>query len=249
MEIRIGSLFSGIGGFELGLERAIPNSRTIWQVEKDKVCRSILAKHWPNAKRHNEIKLVGKHNLENVDIICGGFPCQNISRAGKKEGIHGAQSSFWFEMLRVIRELRPKVIIIENSANIIRLGGAAVIGGLAEIGYDAEWTVLSAREQGSCHKRDRWFCVAYPTEEDVQEQPLYPIGMETERRPSRGNHEDDGSQSPNYWQRHTHPSPFCRVDDGVSNRMDRLKALGNSIVPQCSEFVGKCIVESGLLDQ
>ena len=88
MSIKIGSLFSGIGSFEFGLERSIPNSETVWQVEQDKFCQSILEKHWPSAQHHNDVNKVGAHNLEPVDIICGGFPCQDISIAGNQRGIY-----------------------------------------------------------------------------------------------------------------------------------------------------------------
>ena len=107
--IRIGSLFAGIGGFELGLERAISGSETIWQVEREPFCQKVLKKHWPNATIYDDVRTVGSHNLESVDILCGGFPCQDISTAGKGKGLEGEKSGLWFEMLRIISELRPRV--------------------------------------------------------------------------------------------------------------------------------------------
>ena len=86
--MKLGSLFAGIGGFELGLERAIPGLETIWQVEQDLFCQKVLKKHWPDSIIYDDVCQVGKHNLEPVDIICGGFPCQDISNAGKQGGIH-----------------------------------------------------------------------------------------------------------------------------------------------------------------
>ena len=118
---KIGSLFSGIGGFELGLERAIP-AETIWQVEQDKFCQRILKKHWPKAKIYNDVRNITKDNVEPVDILCGGFPCQDISIAGKTKGLKGEKSGLWWEMWRIISELRPRIAVLENVANILRLG-------------------------------------------------------------------------------------------------------------------------------
>ena len=124
--IRIGSLFSGIGGFELGLERSIPNSETIWQVEQNPFCQRVLKQHWSDATIYDDVCSVGKHNLEPVDILCGGFPCQDISIAGAKGGINASRSGLWWEMCRVISELEPPVIVLENVPNVLRLGGREV---------------------------------------------------------------------------------------------------------------------------
>ena len=147
--LKIGSLFAGIGGFELGIERAIPGAETIWQVEKDKYCQSILKKHWPNAKIYDDVRNITKHNVEPVDILIGGFPCQSISVAGKQEGLqHEEKSGLWWEMWRIIGELRPRIVVMENVPNVLRLGGLHILGSLAEIGYDAEWTIISALQFG-----------------------------------------------------------------------------------------------------
>lgn len=332
MTIKIGSLFAGIGGFELGLERSIPNSETIWQVEQDKFCQKVLAKHWPNAKIYNDVREIKKDNVEYVDILCGGFPCQDISIAGKGEGIHdGKKSSFWWEMHRIISEIRPRVAVLENVSAITFRGGLDVIGSLAQIGYDAEWIIISARDFGAPHRRDRWFCVAYPHSERSQEKDSESVRFKSKgegiqsvsisKINTEQNFTDSGSERlyqttieraisiddngtkiqqrtpqeqsvayPNskrcekedgesiqskcerqgiwsmpisttnnrsttyttgrgYW-RTAHPEPLiCRVDDGFSRRLDspRLKALGNAIVPQCSEWIGKKIWESGIL--
>lgn len=168
MSIKIGSLFAGIGGFELGCERAWPNSKTIWQVEQNPFCQSILSKHWPKAKIYNDVRDITINNVEPVDVLLGGFPCQDISVAGQQKGVHdGKKSSLWWEMHRIISEIRPRVIIMENVANILRLGGADVIGSLAQIGYDCEWTVIRASDFGAPHQRARWFCVAYSNSPDT----------------------------------------------------------------------------------
>jgi len=114
--MRIGSLFSGIGGLERGLELA-GLGHTVWQVELNEYCRAVLAKHWPNAERFEDVSSVGKPTLAPVDLICGGFPCQDVSSAGKRAGLAGARSGLWFEYLRIVRELRPQWVVVENVAS------------------------------------------------------------------------------------------------------------------------------------
>ena len=164
--ITIGSLFSGIGGFDLGCQRALDRyeiqHKILYHVEQNTFCQSILKKHWPESKIHNDVRDIGKHNLPYTDIIMGGFPCQNISVAGKQEGIHGEKSGLWWEMFRIISELRPRIIVLENVSNILSLGGREVLGSLASLGYNAEWRVIrSGADFGAPHIRKRWFCVAY----------------------------------------------------------------------------------------
>jgi DNA (cytosine-5)-methyltransferase 1 len=270
--IRIGSAFSGIGGFELGLERAIPNSKTVWQIEQNPFCQKILRKHWPDAKIYDDVREVGAHNLEPVDIFCAGFPCQDISVAGKGEGLDGKKSGLWWECFRIISELRPRIIVLENVSAVTFRGGREVVGSLASIGYDTEWQVISARMFGAPHIRRRWFLVGYASDTNSQskpdsshhaqtlegnvadtnserskEQPFDSFSVEQERQLECRSSKSSRTYEGNYWQRHAPESPVCRVDDGFPNRMDRLRALGNAIVPQCSEYIGRCIVESGLL--
>ena len=282
--IKIGSLFSGIGGFELGLERAIPGAETIWQVEQNDFCQKVLSKHWPKAKIYNDVKNITADKVEAVDILCGGFPCQDISTAGKGEGLHGKKSGLWWEMLRIISELRPRIVILENVAAILFRGGCEVVGSLTEIGYCTEWTIISARDQGAPHLRKRWFAVAYPadsnsdkckaqsmhseqthwktcqmlkhgnrsnvyatnTDDKRFEKRLYSIPIQKSKQHAQG---DTQNTPRTYWQKNTPESPLCHVDDGIPQRVARLKALGNAIVPQCSEWVGQQIVKSGLLQE
>lgn len=161
--LTIGSLFSGIGGLELGLEVA-GVGKTIWQVEQDDFCRNVLAKHWPEAERFDDIKTVGANNLKYADIICGGFPCQDISLAGSGAGLAGERSGLWGEMHRVIREIRPRFVIVENVPALAGRGLGTVLGDLASCGYDAEWDCISAASIGACHRRDRLFIIAYNTD-------------------------------------------------------------------------------------
>jgi len=248
--IKLGSLFSGIGGFELGLERALPQCKTIWQVEQNTFCQSLLRKHWADAIIYDDIRTVGAHNLESVDVLCGGFPCQDISKAGLKKGInHGKKSSLYYEMFRVICEIRPRLIIFENVSNISTLGGHDVFRTLASAGYDAEWcTIRTGADFGLPHIRRRWFCVAY-TPGTRKQQSTYTQCMgqtqSTMHRVLQGIRTDKGRM---HRERLQTESPVCRDSDGISKRMDRCRALGNAITPQASEWVGRQILQSGLLD-
>jgi DNA (cytosine-5)-methyltransferase 1 len=295
--IKIGSLFSGIGGFELGLERAWTNSETIWQVEKDPFCQSILRKHWPNSIIFDDVCDIGSHNLSAVDVLCGGFPCQDISIAGQQRGIikDETRSGLWWEMWRVIGEIRPRVVIMENVSNITSMGGLDVVGSLAKIGYCVEWGIISASQCGAPHQRKRWFCVGYTVGEsnkrwtsthshghgistpntilprreavDVYDQTWDVTNSNREDVQRRGI--SSGTQKghtitsrpswgSSFWKESNVPQPtICGVDDGISGGLDRatkrinnkrLRALGNAIVPQCSEWIGQRIVQAGLLD-
>lgn len=261
MTVRIGSLFSGIGGFELGLERAIPGAVTVWQCEQNKFCQKVLKKHWPGAKIYDDVRNINE-TVEPVDILCGGFPCQDISIAGKQRGIeHGTKSGLWWEMHRIARELQPRIIIMENVAAILSVGGRTVLGSLAEMGYDCQWsTVPSGTLFGLPHHRKRWFGVAYTHFQDVRKPSLSSISLEKGRSYenrqcifsySLQEIEHIKKRSPG---KETNPKPFlCGKNDGVPIQLDkninnRLKALGNAITPQASEWVGRMIVHSGLLD-
>ena len=161
MTLTVGSLFSGIGGLDLGLERA--GMEIKWQVENDDYCNRVLEKHWPEVPRFGDIAELTGEELEPVDIVCGGFPCQDLSYAGKGEGLEGQRSGLWFEMLRLIRVLRPRYVFVENVPGILNRGIDTVLGGLALCGYDCEWDCVSAASVGAWHRRDRIFVVAHPS--------------------------------------------------------------------------------------
>jgi len=246
---KIGSLFSGIGGFELGLERGIPNSKTVWQVEQNSFCQKVLKKHWPEAIIYDDVRKVNSCNVEKVDILCGGFPCQDISLSGARRGIYeGKKSSLWWEFHRIISDLRPRIVVLENVAAILSLGGREVVESLTEIGYDCEWSIIrSGADFGAPHSRERWFCVAYPYKVGLQKKgsKFKTTGIIQCRELDTSFHGKKG----NYWKETTCPKPvLCRMGDGVSDRVARLKALGNAIVPQSSEFIGRLIHQSGLLN-
>jgi DNA (cytosine-5)-methyltransferase 1 len=180
--MRIGSLFSGIGGLELGLERA-GLGPVVWQVERDSFCRSVLRKHWPSAERFCDVReATGLHapacdldddcrcpippdRLRPVDVICGGFPCQDVANHGSRLGLDGARSGLWSEYRRIVGELRPEWVVIENVEALRRRGLGVVLGDLAALGYDAEWQTVRAADVGAPHGRARLFVVAYARSE------------------------------------------------------------------------------------
>ena len=184
--MNVGSLFAGIGGFDLGFERA--GMRISWQVERDPYCRAVLARHFPAAARFEDVREVGAANLQAVDLICGGFPCQDLSAAGQGAGLDGARSGLWTEFARIICELRPRYVVVENVPALLTGKGkrwdrapvGRVLGDLAEAGYDAEWACLSAREFGAPHLRKRVWIVAYPAR-DAEERPASQAGSERQR--------------------------------------------------------------------
>jgi DNA (cytosine-5)-methyltransferase 1 len=184
--VNVGSLFAGIGGFDLGLERA--GMRVSWQVELDPYCRAVLARHFPEAQRFEDVREVGAGNLAPVDVICGGFPCQDLSAAGRGAGLDGARSGLWTEFARIVRELRPRYVVVENVPALLTGKGkrwdrapvGRVLGDLAEAGYDAEWACLSAREFGAPHLRKRIWLVAYPAW-DAEARPASGSGAQRQR--------------------------------------------------------------------
>lgn len=250
--MKLGSLFSGIGGFELGLERAIPELETIWQVEQDKFCQKVLKKHWPNSQIYNDITTINTKDLKDIDILCGGFPCQDISIAGKRTGLNGKKSGLFWEMYRIISDFkqqkRPiKIILMENVPAITFRGLGTVLGAFSQIGYNVEWFDLRAVDFGAPHKRERWFAIAYPPSKSIKKHPIHPICLESKKRFEYRTIQKDGIFKENYWEKCTVEPPLCSLDDGIPQRVASLRALGNSIVPQCSEWIGKRLIETGLL--
>ena len=331
MTLRMIDTFSGIGGFSLAA-RWLGGIETVQFVEREAYCRRILEKHWPGVPIHDDI-CTFKPERGSADIVCGGFPCQDISTAGKQAGIkEGTRSGLFYELMRVVRSVGPRYVVLENVAAITSNGMDAVLGTLAEAGFDAEWACIPAADVGACHRRDRWWCVAYvsgsgssdrlPTgisamgkkggggmEPEPQRhcaEPPHPqggrrrtgqgqgTGQAGQERPGAGNGGEgsdaaytphllsDGQQvghagesgvravsefgdgcgaavahphchglegphqlagrrqewpaaparlNPN-WHSYLSEPVLRRGDDGLSNRVDRLKALGNAVVPQ-----------------
>lgn len=325
-------LFSGIGGFSLGLERV--GMKTVAFCEVDKKCQKVLQKHWPDVPIFDDVsnltgEEIGKRIEETIDVIVGGFPCQDISLAGNGEGLEGKRSGLWSEFHRLIKEIKPKYAIIENVSALRSRGLDQVLRSLSEIGYDAEWNCIPASAFGAPHRRDRIWIMAYPRRSSGREQfdrDQEGIGrgaFETsERSPNtdqitrssegtkamahanlsgsgaskNGNNtkrsetverrqeqsfnrssgssanlahaDNEGSQGWLYrWADKKRESELgylgrCssvygqpiqdqwsvepdvgRVANGVPNRVDRLKQLGNAIVPQTAEFLGLAVLE------
>lgn len=157
--LTVGSLFSGIGGFELGFE-ATGRFETRWQVECDPYATKVLEKHWPDVVRHDDVCTWPNETTEPVDVLLGGFPCTNISSSGKKNGLAGSESGLWYEFARIIRALRPKWVCVENVAMLLSVGISEVLSTLSNAGFDAEWKTIQASDVGAPHKRARVFIIA-----------------------------------------------------------------------------------------
>lgn len=247
--MKIGSLFSGIGGLELGLEWAIPGAETAWQVEINPFCQQVLAKHWPGVKRYTDVREVGRHNLEPVDIICGGFPCQDVSSAGLRHGLSGARSGLWYEYRRILEEMQPRIALVENVASGRDRWLPFVRRDLHVLGYRTRAFLLSAEEVGAPHRRQRIFVVAMA---DMRDDRL------ASGRPSDDHDWSDARRHvvdrcpPNMgfppppvgWDEQAtadYQPAFLRGPDGLPHRVDRLIALGNAVMPQQAEAIGRVI--------
>jgi DNA (cytosine-5)-methyltransferase 1 len=234
--MRVGSLFSGIGGFDLGLERA--GMECAWQVEIDPFCRRVLAKHWPDVPRYEDVRDVGAHNLEPVDLVAGGYPCQPFSNAGKRLGDRDDRH-LWPEFARVLRELRPKFALLENVTGHLVRGLGEVLGDLAEIGYDAEWDVLPAAAFGSPQRRERVFIIAhYDSGRGEGHQKRHIFNAE-----ALGRDHPDGL---GVAERSAEDARARLRGMGIRlpERMDRVRALGNAVVPQVAEWIGRRLMET-----
>jgi DNA (cytosine-5)-methyltransferase 1 len=245
--VKVLDLFSGIGGFSLGLERA--GMETVAFCEFDEHAQKVLRKHWPDVPIHSDIReLDAKQFRGTVDVICGGFPCQDLSTAGKQVGFSGERSSLYGEMLRVIGECMPRYAIFENVTGLLTGDSGRWFGqflyDLAQIGFDAEWHCVSASDIGAQHHRDRVWVIAYPcgsrskvglARQNVRQEgdTRISINLSNEIRRARRKPGMEGwSIEPN----------VGRVANGVPNRAHRLKQLGNAVVPQIPEAIGRAIM-------
>jgi len=320
--VNVLDLFSGIGGFSLGLERA--GMRTVAFCEIDPYARAVLRKHWPDVPCYEDVRAVtaarlradgilgaatsvadaelstangsrggdersnaagrrqrgfARSDIHSVDVICGGFPCQDISYAGKGAGLAGERSGLWREIARLVGEIRPRYVILENVSALLSRGLGDVLGDLAALGYDAEWHCIPASYVGAPHRRDRIWIVAYPNEQRVEH--LWRGPGEVENSPSSQSKswseltQDFSGRSADVadadeprlegwlgagvrecagewaagagrsqWdeQQWFAQSGMGRVSNGVRNRVDRLRCLGNAVVPQVVEALGRAIM-------
>lgn len=240
--LKVLDLFSGIGGFSLGLERT-GGFETVAFCEIEPFPRKVLAKHWPKVPIYDDVRTLTAERLAAdgiaADVITGGFPCQDISTAGKGAGLAGERSGLWSEIARLVGELRPQFVIVENVSALLGRGLGTVLGDLAEIGYDAEWHCIPACYIGAWHERERVWIFAHPSEKLGQWSAPQQIFRQRhlsvelcrgfEKWPGRSNLPD---------------TRFCRTSNGVSDRMDRLATLGNAVVPQIPELIGRAILDS-----
>lgn len=265
--MRVLDLFSGIGGFSLGLERA--GMRTVAFCEVNEFCRAVLAKHWPGVPCLDDVRTA---DFPDADVICGGFPCQDISLAGKRAGLSGERSGLYREMVRAVCLVRPKFAIMENVAALLANGMGTVVGDMATNGYDAEWDCVSASDVGAPHGRDRvWIAFADANKFERPQRSgeaarwwQWSTGQVEAARNSDGAWElqpprllgdirrrvDHAACSRARWERdwQTEFEAFRGMDDGIPDGLDRseaasaVKALGNTVVPEITEIIGHAVM-------
>ena len=242
MAIRFLSLFAGIGGFDLGLERA--GWQCVGQVEIDQFCRRVLAKHWPNVVRFEDVREVTgeliRERCGDVDAVVGGFPCQDISFAGGGLGLDGARSGLWRELYRIICELRPRIALMENVAALLTRGLGRVLADLASIRYDAEWSIVSACSMGLPHMRQRLFIVAYPDSFGSGASFRY---FENGQNAIQALNRLESARA-DYAMRMANASELYRDTDGVPFGLERCRGIGNAVAPDVAQWIGERINES-----
>lgn len=222
--------------------------RTVAFCEIEPYCRAVLRKHWPDVTVCEDIRTISCHALRRggvwpIDVICGGFPCQDISLAGQGVGIEGARSGLWKEYARLIGEIRPRYVIVENVAALLGRGLSTVLGDLAALGFDAEWHCIPAAYVGARHIRDRVWIIANPTSQRQHEGAILHIdAIERYRESCKawGAHRfllgvNDGE----VW---TPPDDW---DDGMADGIpEELDMYGNAVVPQIAEIIGNAIMQA-----
>jgi len=249
--LRTLDLFSGIGGFSLGLERT-GGFETVAFCEIEEYPRRVLAKHWPDVPIFDDVRELTGEQVGPIDVICGGFPCQDISFAGTGTGNDGPRSGLWSEYSRLISEIQPQYVIVENVAALLNRGLGRVFGDLATFGYDAEWHCIPAADVGAPHARERVWIIAHPrgvvgtfsifTQDHVEEAARRGQAQWRKNRkfakvaPVLNKVSSSGVDKPQ----------INRVDDGFSDWPHRLASLGNAVVPQVVEMIGHAILEAEL---
>lgn len=230
-KLRVLSLFAGIGAIDLGLERS-GGFKTIAVSEVDPYASAVLAKRFPCAENIGDVT---KARFPDADVVAAGFPCQDLSNAGKRAGLAGDRSGLWREVMRAVRVVRPRYVVLENVAALLRRGVDKVLGDLAADGYDAEWDCIPASYVGAPHNRDRWFALAYPQRGERWTEPYCgPLG--------RMGRQQQSIPWDRPWQGALRE--FRGVDDGTAYRVDRIDTIRNAVVPQIPEAIGRAILAS-----
>jgi DNA (cytosine-5)-methyltransferase 1 len=220
--MRFVSWFAGIGGFDLGLERA--GHTVVAHSEIDPYCRRVLERHWPGVPNLGDIRNARPEDVPDAELWTAGFPCEDISRAGRRAGLAGRHSGRWSDLLRAVRLVRPGRLLLENVATLCTRGLDRVAGDLAESGYDAEWDCLPAAAFGAPHIRDRIFVVAHPSSgrHGAPQAPLFAGRTRPIADP--------------WW---SDQPGIPRVDDGLPSRVERRRVMGRAVVPQVVEAIAR----------
>ena len=240
-KLKVLDLFSGIGGFSLGLERT-GGFDTVAFCEIEDFPRQVLAKHWPGVPIYDDVRNLTADRLVAdgiaVDVICGGFPCQDLSSSGSGAGLNGERSGLWREFFRLICEIRPRFVIVENSPELLDGWVGDVLGPLASVGYDAEWDCVPAFAVGAPHGRDRVWLIAYPFSLGQSQPGGYFNAIYSAPDAYR-----EADTAVALFRRGAVPF-VCERHDGVpaSVAKHRLTALGNAVVPQIPELIGRAIL-------
>jgi len=231
----VGSLFSGGGGLDLGFEWQ--GFKPLWFVENDLHSQTILRKNHRNAEIYGDIENVDFRKVKAVDVIIGGFPCQDISKAGKGIGIQGTRSSLWKYYAEAIRILRPKFALVENVPELANKGLNVVLADLAQIGYDAEWHCVPASAIGANHRRLRMFIIAYPKK--AISQGIFEKREQTKRFKLK----EIPREVLEAWHYQLSEPPLLGTSNGIPNRVYHIERLGNAVVPQVAEIFAAAIKE------
>ncbi len=235
------SLFTGVGGFDLGFDRA--GMVCLAQVEINKKAVTVLEHHWPNVKRYEDIHNVGKSNLPTPTVLCGGFPCQDASVSGKRKGFNGERSVLWHEYARIIHDLKPGWVVVENVEGLLSVNAGrdfgCILRDLASCGYDAKWQVLYASDFGAPHRRGRVYLVAHRDSKRIERFFEKPIPHISDFSWCEGIRRIE-----DFRERSNIPEPLIRkLDDGFSFGMD---SMGNAVVPAIAEWIAQQVIESEL---
>jgi DNA (cytosine-5)-methyltransferase 1 len=235
-------LFSGIGGFSLGLERT-GGFKTVAFCERDPFCQKVIAKHWPGVEVFDDVETANFEHLGPVDLVVAGFPCQDVSLAGTGAGLSGERSGLFWHILRAVRMVGQPKLLLENVAELLDRGMGAVLGALAQVGYDTQWHCIPASAVGLAQERDRCWIIADPMQDRATRLlTSTDISANGQGRASGEAYLQHIASAP-FEQGNCHPQPLLRgMARRVPNRVDRVGAVGNSVAPQIPERIGRAIL-------